>query len=168
MKVDLAAIIVGWDKALATAGHLLDRSAEHAAANGIDEKDLLDWRLAPDMFPLRQQFQILCNLSRKWAARSADLEFPADAEGEASIADLRELVSSTRGFIEGISRERFDGRDDVPVTVSLGPIEPTMPIGQWVTGFANTNILFHLSIAYAILRSRGVTLGKADLFAGGL
>ena len=168
MKVDLATLILGWDKVLGTADHLLARASEHGAASGVDEEDFLDWRLAPDMFPLRQQFQIVCNLSRKWAARAADMEVPADAEGEAGVAELRELISSTRKSIAGIPADRFEGRDDVAVTVSLGTLEPTMPIGQWVTGFANTNILFHLSIAYAILRSRGVALGKADLFAGGL
>ena len=168
MKVDLASIVLGWEKTLGTADHLLVRAAEHAEANQMVEGEMLDWRLASDMFPLRQQFQIVANLSRKWAARAAGLELPADAEGEAGIADLRELISSARIFINGIDRGRFDGRDDVPATVSLGVIEPTMPIGQWVAGFATTNIMFHLSIAYAILRSRGVALGKADLFAGGL
>ena len=54
------------------------------------------------------------------------------------------------------------------MTVDLGQIKPTMPIGHWVLGFAQTNLIFHLSIAYAILRSRGVPLSKPDLFAGGL
>ena len=40
--------------------------------------------------------------------------------------------------------------------------------GQWIAGFATTNFYFHLSMVYAILRSRGVPLGKRDLFAGGL
>ena len=37
-----------------------------------------------------------------------------------------------------------------------------------ITGFATTNIYFHLSTAYGILRSKGVQIGKVDLFAGGL
>jgi len=44
---------------------------------------------------------------------------------------------------------------------------PTLPSGQWLTVFANTNIYFHLSMAYAILRLKGVQIGKVDLFAGG-
>jgi uncharacterized protein len=54
------------------------------------------------------------------------------------------------------------------VTFDLGMMEPTLPAGQWLTGFATTNFYFHLSIAYAILRSRGVPLAKPDLFGGGL
>ena len=52
--------------------------------------------------------------------------------------------------------------------MDLGVMKPEMPIEQWVTGFATTNFYFHLSMAYAILRQRGVPLGKPDLFAGGL
>ena len=43
-----------------------------------------------------------------------------------------------------------------------------MPSGQWLTVFATTNIYFHMSTAYGILRSKGVPIGKVDIFAGGL
>ena len=39
---------------------------------------------------------------------------------------------------------------------------------RWLAVFATTNLSFHLSTAYGILRARGVPLGKIDLFAGGL
>ena len=45
---------------------------------------------------------------------------------------------------------------------------PTFPAAQWLTVFAATNINFHVSMAYAILRTNGVPLGKADMFAAGL
>jgi hypothetical protein len=64
--------------------------------------------------------------------------------------------------------EQFAGRDAMPLTLDIGEIEPTLPIGQWVSGFATTNFYFHLSMAYAILRMKGVALGKRDFFAGGL
>ena len=47
-------------------------------------------------------------------------------------------------------------------------MEPTLPVAQWMTGFATTNIYFHMSMAYAILRSKGVPIGKLDLFPTGL
>lgn len=47
-------------------------------------------------------------------------------------------------------------------------MQPTMPLGQWIIGFATTNFYFHSAVAYSILRSRGVALGKRDFFAGGL
>jgi hypothetical protein len=61
------------------------------------------------------------------------------------------------------------GRDDATFTVQLGDVlEPTLPASQWLTSFATTNILFHVSIAYAILRMKGVPLGKIDMFSSGL
>ena len=54
------------------------------------------------------------------------------------------------------------------LSVNLGQMEPTLPVGQWITGFSTTNLYFHLSTAYGILRSKGVQIGKRDLFAGGL
>jgi len=62
----------------------------------------------------------------------------------------------------------FEGRDDVPLTVQIGTgMTPTLPASQWLTVFASTNLYFHLSMAYAILRARGVQIGKTDVFAGG-
>jgi hypothetical protein len=43
-----------------------------------------------------------------------------------------------------------------------------LPPSQWISVFATTNIYFHLSTAYGILRSKGTPIGKIDLFAGGL
>ena len=52
--------------------------------------------------------------------------------------------------------------------MQIGPgMEPTLPSSQWLTVFGATNIYFHLSMAYAILRARGVKIGKLDVFAGG-
>lgn len=55
--MNLATVVLGWDKLLVTADHLLDRGAEHAAVNGVSEAEMLDWQLAPDMFTLRRQIQ---------------------------------------------------------------------------------------------------------------
>jgi len=60
-------------------------------------------------------------------------------------------------------------RDDVALTWTMGTgMTPTLASGQWLTVFATTNLYFHLSTAYDILRSRGAPIGEADLFASGL
>ncbi len=167
MKVDLAAVVLGWGKALGTADHLLSKGVEFAEAKGTPEEEMLGWQLAPDMFPLRRQMRAVCHLVQQWGARAAGIEARPEPQGE-TVAELKADIATAREVLESLALDQFDGRDDEVVTVDLGTISPTMPIGQWVLGFAQTNILFHLSIAYAILRSRGVSLGKVDLFAGGL
>jgi hypothetical protein len=168
VEVTLFAFATAFSKGLKTASHILEKGAEHARATGVSEAEMLDWRLAPDMFPLSRQLQIAISFAQQWPARAAGLEPAPTLEGPTSVAELREQAAAAIEFLATLKPEQFEGRDAVPLTISLGQMEPTLPIGQWMTGFAATNFYFHLSIAYAILRSRGAPLGKIDLFAGGL
>ena len=97
------------------------------------------------------------------------MEPPAEIADDLDLAGFRAALADARAYLAGLTRAQFVGREDVPVTVQLMPtMAPTMPAGQWLTGFATTNIYFHLSMIYAILRARGVPLGKIDFFAGAL
>ena len=167
MIVSLATLIARFPAVLTTVEHFLTKGEEHAKAEGIAPGDMLDWQLAPDMFPLWRQVQVVINLAMQWANRAAGLDVPANIEGEMDLAGLRAALADAKTALAKISPDRFANRDDVMVEIDLGMIKPTMPIGQWVLSFATTNLYFHQSMAYAILRSRGVPLVKPDLFAGG-
>ncbi len=83
------------------------------------------------------------------------------------LAGFRAAIADAKAHLAAVEPAHFEGREQEPLTVKLGEImEPTLPAGQWMSVFATTNIYFHLSIAYAILRAKGVPIGKADLFAG--
>ena len=169
MPVDLFTVIELYDRAVGSAIHILGKGAEHAAKTGVSEEEMLGWRLIGDMQPLAFQLGVLANFTRQWPARAARLEVPPDAPQPSDVAGWTAVLQDAKRYIAGLSREQFQGRDDVPLTHALGNgMEPTMPTGQWLSGFVLMNIEFHLSIAYAILRSKGVPLGKADLFAGRL
>jgi hypothetical protein len=131
---------------------------------------MLDWRLIEDMQPLRFQIMVVCNFSRQWPARVADLPAPENISTELGVADFQAQIAEAKAFLVSLGPEQFEDRDDAPLTVSIasGQMEPTLPAGRWLTVFATTNLYFHLSIAYAILRANGVPLGKVDLFPSGL
>jgi hypothetical protein len=170
MKVDLASVVHGLGKGLATADHLLAKAEDYAREQGVAEAQMLDWRLAPDMFSFRNQLQAVCNLANQWAARAAGVDVPpfVPVDDRMDAGQLRARIAEVRASVEALRPDQFEGRDDVSLTVDLGSISPTMPVGQWIVGFTVTNFYFHLSIAYGILRARGVQLSKPDLFAGGL
>lgn len=169
MPVDLFTVLDLFDRALGSAIHLLGKGAEHAAKIGASEADMLGWRLIDDMQPLAFQLGTLANFTRQWPARVAGLEIPADAPVPSDVAGWTAALQNARDYLAGLTREQFAGRDDVPLTVTIGNgMSPTLPAGQWLTVFVLMNIEFHLSIAYAILRAKGVPIGKADLFAGRL
>lgn len=151
------------------AAHLLNKATEFAAANGISEQDMLGWRLAEDMHPLAFQLMVVVNFSRSWTARVVDVPLPEPITVECDVAGFHTAIADAKAFLATLNEAQFAGRDDVPLTVQItDTMEPTMPAGQWLSGFATTNIYFHLSMAYAILRMKGVPIGKIDLFAGGL
>jgi uncharacterized protein len=167
MRVDLEAVVLQWGKALDVADHLLSKASDTAKAEGRTEAEVLEWRLAADMFPLKKQFELVAKLVRDWASRAVGDDGPPDLPAE-SVGDLRLSLSASRQLLFSLAPQRFADRDDIELTVELGQIQPRLSTGQWILGFATTNIIFHLSVAYAILRSQGVPLGKPDLFAGGL
>lgn len=120
------------------------------------------------MFPLWRQAQIAAIFAARWPLRAVVLGEIDEPEGEMGFDELFALIASSRAALAELTPAQFDGKGDAPFTMDLRVMQPTLPIEQWVTGFATTNFYFHLSIAYAILRRHGVALGKADLFAGGL
>ncbi|HEX4095392.1 MAG TPA: DUF1993 family protein, partial [Caulobacteraceae bacterium] len=74
-----------------------------------------------------------------------------------------------KAYLAALTPQQFAGRDEIPLTVEIGNgMTPTLPSAQWLTVFATTNLYFHLSTAYGILRAKGVQIGKVDMFAGGL
>ena len=168
MKIGMHSFVGLYSQGLGTLANILAKGAEYAASIGVSESELLEWKLADDMFPLRRQAQIVCDFAKQWPARAAGLAVPASIEGESTLAELRSAIVETQAYLWNLAPEQFEGRDEVPLSFDLGQIKPKMPIGQWMSGFATTNFYFHLSMAYAILRMKGVALGKRDMFAGGL
>jgi hypothetical protein len=169
VAISLFSFVGMYTRVLDTAAHLLAKGAEHAAATGASEPDMLDWRLIDDMQPLRFQLMVVCNFPRQWLARAAGLPVPEDVSADLDLAGFKAAIADAKAYLAGLTPEQFAGRDDVPLTYTLGTgMEPTLPSGQWLTVFATTNLYFHLSTAYGILRSKGVQIGKPDLFASGL
>jgi uncharacterized protein len=158
-----------YDRVLNSLSHLLDKGEAYAAEQGQSPEQMLDWRLVEDMNPLRFQVMVVCNFTRNWTARAIG-QTPTDGiESDLDMAGFRKAIADSRAYLAALTPADFEGRDDVPFTFKLGDImEPTLPSGQWLTVFASTNVYFHLSMAYAILRLHGVSIGKPDLFAGRL
>lgn len=168
MKADLYASSVGvFTRGLAAAERVLEKAEAHAKATGMSEAALLDARLATDMFPLRRQIQIVCDFAKQVPSRLLGLPLPAALQGEPGVAELRQEIGAARDFLASLKPEQFEGRDEMPVTFSIGQ-DVTLPAAQYALGFGLMNFTFHLSMAYAIARHLGAELGKRDLFAGGL
>ena len=127
-----------------------------------------EWRLAEDMFPLRRQIQTVASFAMQWPARVAGVDVPEAISGDQGVAELMAAIAHAKAYLATLKPKQFAGRDDKALTIEMGPTPTTHSAGQWLSGFATTNLYFHLSMVYGILRHKGVQLGKRDLFASGL
>jgi len=167
--VNLYSFVDLFARSVVTTKHLLAKGAAHVSSLGITEREMLSWRLAEDMHPLGFQLMAVANFSQTWTARVADLEPPEAIAADLDVAGFNAALDAALAYLRGLSPEQFAGRDETPLTVELMPgMAPTLPAAQWLTVFAATNINFHVSMVYALLRANGVPLGKADMFAAGL
>ncbi len=169
MKIDLFAFVDLYRRQLDTAAHLLNKGVEFATEHGISEADMLGWRLAEDMNPLAFQLMVVINFAQGWTARAAGLTAPEAITADFDVAGFKAAIADAKAHLAALTPAQFAERDLVPVTFKLGEtMEPTLPVGQWLGVFATTNITFHNSMIYAILRMKGVKIGKLDLFSSGI
>lgn len=169
MAISLFSFVDVYSRALDTIDHVLRKGEEHAAAAGIDPESILDWRLVDDMNPLRFQLAIVIDYSRSWIALGAGVEAPPAIGDALELAGFHKAIADAKAFLAGLTPEQFAGRDELEHTHTLGnELTLTMPVEQWLRVFALTNIHFHMSMAYGILRARGVPIGKVDLFSSGV
>jgi len=169
VSVNLYTFVDLYSRQLTTADHLLAKGLERAAELGVGEADMLNWRLIEDMNPLSFQLAVVTNFAQQWPARAAGLELPAEVAHDLEAASLKAAIAQAKAYLAALTPEQFAGRDEVPLTFTIGgDMKPTLPTGQWLSVFATTNLYFHLSTAYAILRAHGTKIGKVDLFAAGL
>ena len=154
---------------LDTTAHLLTKGSAFAAEQGISEADMLGWRLADDMHPLAFQAMVVINFSQSWIARAIDVAIPEPVTADLDVAGYQAAIVAAKAWLAALTPEHFDGREDVMITAQLGAtMEPTLSAKQWITVFATTNVAFHTNMVYAILRMKGVPLGKLDVFPTGL
>ncbi|GAA0655246.1 DUF1993 domain-containing protein [Brevundimonas lenta] len=140
----------------------LNGLVDKAIASGQDEAELMDARLAPDMKPFPDQIRMAAFSARSCIARLTDQPWPKTDDSEASLAELKATIALSIAFIEGVDATAFEGAETRRVELRFPGVALDFEGAGYLTSFAIPNFYFHLTTAYAILRNRGVELGKRD------
>jgi len=143
---------------------VLRRASAHAEAGALDPEALLGARLRDDMFDFVQQVQAATDTARRGSARLAGVEPSSLPDPERSFDALLERVQRTIEAVKGVDRGAIDRRQEESFVVDLGQ-EMTFTGRSYALGFAVPNCLFHVSMAYGIMRQQGVALGKIEYIA---
>ncbi|MCA1367781.1 DUF1993 domain-containing protein [Bradyrhizobium sp. BRP14] len=145
---------------------ILDKAETFTSQAGLPLAELCDARLAPDMLPLAGQIQRASDTSKNAIARLTTHDVPRFPDEERTFADLRERIAKTVAFFEAVKPEDLDGSQTREVTLSFPSFKTTLSGEDYLTKFVLPNFYFHVTTAYAILRHKGVPIGKADYIVG--
>ena len=145
----------------------LDRVMEKAKAfcdeRGVTQADLIDARLAPDMFPLGYQVKSCAvhSIGGIEGARAGSFSpdrnaWPTDFDG------LRDILQRASAELSALDRKTVDELTEADTHFALGEIKLPFTGANFLLSFSQPNFYFHAATAYAILRAQGVNLGKRD------
>jgi hypothetical protein len=149
-------------RALRNLAAVLRKAEAHATERNLDPSVLLNYRLAPDMFPLTRQVQIASDTAKGCVARLAGVEVPSYPDDETTFAQLQARIERTTAFIESFEPAQIDGSEEKPVTLKMRTGDINFQGLPYLFEFVLPNVYFHCTAAYAILRHCGVNLGKKD------
>lgn len=152
--------ITQFTKMLRTLSRLLDKAQQHAEANNLAPDVLLNARLAPDMRPLTSQVQMACDTARLAPSVLAGKPIPVFEDTEKTVPELKALIEKTIAHINSIEESNFDGWEE---RIVAPPGWSGALLGKdYFYQHGVPNFYFHMVTAYAILRHRGVRIGKMD------
>ncbi|MCB1333924.1 MAG: DUF1993 family protein [Roseivivax sp.] len=126
------------------------------------DPEMLNARLAPDMFTAAQQFATAAGFALRGALPLVGAEIPAFPDLGMDRDGLLARFAFVLGHLDGLNPADFDGADTRPVSHRAGFAELTQPCAEYLHLFALPNFFFHLGMGFAVLRQRGLTIGKAD------
>lgn len=144
----------------------LDKAELLATSKQFDVNVLMTSRLAPDMKPLVYQVQSACDYVKAAAAWLSRQAPPKHEDNERTVDELRARVRKTIVFAESVKPEQYERAGEQQVHMSWAPAGKVLRGEDYLLQMSVPNVYFHLAMAYAILRSNGVDVGKMDFLGG--
>jgi hypothetical protein len=144
-------------RALGNLSAILKKGEAHAGSASF-----VDARLAPDMLTLAGQVQRASDAAKAGAARLGGIDNPSFADTEKTFAELQARIKKTIDFLQSVLPAQIDGGEQRKIEFKAGGRELKFTGVDYLFGFALPNFFFHVTTAYAILRHKGVPIGKMD------
>lgn len=143
---------------------ILTKGEAFARSKDVEDSVWLNWRLAPDMFALARQVQLVSDFTVRGMSRLAGVEPVSLSDDETSFSDLRARIAKAREVVWALDSAAIDADPHADITFPAGRgREMTLPRQAYLQNFILTNALFHASTVYNILRQLGAPVGKADM-----
>lgn len=148
---------------LANLSALLDRASDHAESRKIDPTVLLNMRLSPTMYSLKQQVAEANRHATVSCALLAGCAPHTFSDAEPDIAELKARISAAIDFVQGLPRADIDAAAEKKVAFTFkNGSQRTFTGKSLLLTFSVPQFFFHVTTAYDILRHAGVDIAKKD------
>ena len=134
---------------------------DKAASKGCDDA-ILEAKIAEDMHPLAVQIRFLGNMPGEAMQRLTGQQYDSSDDNDTTLAAAKARLAGTEAYLSTITPGQFAADDSNTVLDLPNGMQFTMTAEQYVRDWAMPQFYFHVTTAYAILRHKGVPLGKAD------
>ncbi len=142
---------------------LLDHASAHAEARNIDPAVLLNMRLSPTMYSLKQQVGEANRHATVAGALLAGRAPCTFSDAEPDIAELKARISAAIDFVQGLPRAEIDAAADKEVAFTFkNGTQRTFTGKSLLLTLSVPQFFFHVTTAYDILRHAGVDIAKKD------
>ena len=141
---------------------ILAKAVDFCATKKIDPAVMCATRLMPDMLPLSRQVMIACDHAKNGPSRLADVQPPKFEDTETTLVELRERIKKTLDYVKAIDEAALNAAPGRIIEFKVGPNTMQQEAILYLLHFVLPNFFFHVSTAYAILRSSGLDIGKRD------
>jgi uncharacterized protein len=158
-----AATVPSYRQILEAVSGLLVRAESFCTEKGIAPQELIQARLAADMFPFAYQVKSTAvhSLGAIEGVRkgvfSPDMTPPPE-----TFAALKTRIAETLAALEAIDVAEVDGFLGRNMRFSLGERHMDFTAENFLLSFSQPNFYFHATTAYDILRWKGLPIGKRD------
>ncbi len=149
-------------RGLTNLSKILDKAAAQAKSEDKPLSDLTGATLAADMKPLTFQIQSASDAAKGCAARLAGIEAPSMPDTETTFPELQQRLQKTIAFLNTIKPEQLAGAEDREIVLKFPNGEFKFNGRDFLANFSLPNYFFHVTTAYAILRHKGIAIGKMD------
>jgi hypothetical protein len=142
----------------------LSKLIDKAEASGVPEAQIVEGRLAPDMFPFPRQIHIATDVAKGAVARLTGQTPPSWPDDETTLSELKARVAKAIAYVGSIPPEAFEGAEARTIELKASGRDLRFDGTNFLLRFALPNFFFHVTTAYGILRAQGVKLSKPNYF----
>ena len=137
---------------------------DKAESSGIAEAELLEARLIDDMLPFVYQVKSMA-VHSQGAIEAVRQGLFSPNFGEAlpsTLDELRGRLDGAIALLESVGEDELESFTGQPMRFEIGDKRLDFTAEDFLLSFSQPNFYFHASMAYAILRAKGVPVGKID------